>query len=250
MSGGETICFQKSAKLGDRETRAEGEAEISQVCRFCLDRSNALFRDLTEDELTKFGQLQIADVAVRAGDVLYRQGDAGQNVYMVRDGLIKLEQFLPDGSQRIVRLVRGGTAIALEVMLGSDYQHQAVALRRTRVCRISREVILKIQEETPRLHKQLMSFWHNSVLDADTWLTHLSTGSARVRMARLLLLLSEGEDSFEMLSREDIGAMLGITTETASRTIAEFRRLGAISSVAPRRFEADRSKLQELAGSI
>jgi len=241
-------CSAERNDLAGKEKRSEGDTEISQICRFCLNRANALFRDLTEEELSKFGQLQVGDLSFRSGEVLYRQGDEGQAVYMIREGLIKLEQFLPDGSQRIVRLVRGGSPIALETMVGSDYQHQAVALRHTRACRLPLDVLQKIQSETPRLHKQLMSFWHASVSDADTWLTHLSTGNARMRMARLLLLLSEGADEFGMLSREDIGAMLGITTETASRTIAEFRRLKAITPVAPRQFTADRIILTEIAG--
>lgn len=231
------------------QARFDGTTDLGQACRFCLRRGEALFRDLTEEELTRFGQMQIADLGFTPGDVLYRQGDPGQAVYMIRDGLVKLEQFLPDGSQRIVRLARGGAAIALEVLLEGDYEHQAVALQPTRVCRLPREVLLRIESETPRLHRQLMSFWHASVSDADTWLTLLSTGNARTRVARLLLLLSEDDEPFEMLSREDIGAMLGITTETASRTIAEFRRAGTLRPVGVRRFAVDRGVLAGISGT-
>jgi len=241
-------CNTKGEMLNNEDVRLDSGTEISQICRFCLNRENALFRDLTEAELLRFGQFQVGDLTFSAGETLYRQGDPASAVYMVRDGLIKLEQFLPDGSQRIVRLVKADMAIALEAMLGNECQHQAVALKKTKVCKITLDVLHRIESETPRLHKQLMTFWHTNVSEADTWLTHLSTGSARARMARLLLLLSDGVENFEMLSREDIGAMLGITTETASRMIAEFRRLGAISPFAPRRFTADRDLLLEISG--
>jgi CRP-like cAMP-binding protein len=227
----------------------EGLLEVEQACRDCLMRDAALFRDLTDDELQRFGQMSIGDLAFASGEVLYRQGDPGQAVFMIREGLVKLEQYLPDGSQRIVRLVRGGAALALEVLLDRDCEHQAVALKPTRVCRIPRDVLLRIESESPRLHRQLMAFWHASVTEADTWLTQLSTGSARVRVARLLLQLSEGGESFEMLSREDIGAMLGITTETASRTVAGFRRSGALRPAGVRRFVADRVALAAISGS-
>ncbi|MBN2752386.1 MAG: Crp/Fnr family transcriptional regulator [Rhodospirillaceae bacterium] len=232
------------------QSRFEGTTELAQACRVCLCRDTALFRDLSDEELTRFGQLQIIDVGFSPGDILYRQGDPGQAVFMIRDGLVKLEQFLPDGSQRIVRLVRGGTAIALEALLGTDCEHQAVALRPTSVCRLSCEVLQRIEGETPRLHRQLMAFWHASVAEADKWLTLLSTGSARVRVARLLLLLSDGEASFEMLSREDIGAMLGTTTETASRIIAEFRRDDVLRVVGVRRFTVNRTALMLISGPV
>ena len=53
-----------------------------------------------------------------------------------------------------------------------------------------------------------------------------STGaSARVRMARLLLHLRDNESNrIYNFSREDLGLMLGITIETASRIIAAFLR--------------------------
>jgi len=232
------------------QVRFDGTIDLGQACRFCVRRNVALFRDLTDEELSRFGQMQIADVGFVAGDVIYRQGDPGQAVYMIREGLVKLEQFLPDGSQRIVRLARGGAAIALEILLGEDCEHQAVALQPTRACRLPREILQRIEGETPHLHRQLMAFWHDSVSDADIWLTLLSTGSARTRVARMLLLLSEEDGTFEMLSREDIGAILGITTETASRTIAEFRRNGSLRPIGVRRFMVDRVALVEVAGLL
>ena len=36
------------------------------------------------------------------------RGDAGQHVLTIRGGLVKLVQYLPDGTQRIVRLLRHG----------------------------------------------------------------------------------------------------------------------------------------------
>lgn len=224
-------------------------ADNTLICRVCEKRDVALFRDLTEDEIARFGQLPIAVQSFAAGDVIYRQGDPGQAVFTIRTGLVKLEQYLPDGSQRIVRLARAGAAIALEALVDRDCEHQAVALRATEVCRIPRDVLLRIESETPSLHRRLMSYWHATVADADTWLTHLSTGNARARMARLLMLFAEVGEPFDLPSREDIGAMLGITTETASRTIAEFRRSGALLGHGSRRFSADREKLLAAAGN-
>ena len=69
--------------------------------------------------------------------------------------------------------------------------------------------------------------WQKSLSDADAWLTQLSTGPAKKRVANLLLRLRE-EDSTEcfLFSREDIGYILSITIETASRTISDLKRKG------------------------
>jgi CRP/FNR family transcriptional regulator len=63
--------------------------------------------------------------------------------------------------------------------------------------------------------------------ETEQWLVDLASSgvSARVRMARLLLRLRDGESQrIYNFSREELGLMLGITIETASRIIASFLR--------------------------
>jgi CRP/FNR family transcriptional regulator len=76
----------------------------------------------------------------------------------------------------------------------------------------------------------LLQRWQQLVDQADHFIVALSTGPAEARMARLLLTLACHSPHPEHLlpSREDMGALLGITTETASRVIAEFKRRGLL----------------------
>ncbi len=85
--------------------------------------------------------------------------------------------------------------------------------------------------------------------EADAWLTELSTGSARARIARFVLRMVNGskDSSCELFSREDMGAMLGITTETASRTVAEFKRQGFLKEISSNHFYAEVKKLRRIA---
>jgi DNA-binding MarR family transcriptional regulator len=55
------------------------------------------------------------------------------------------------------------------------------------------------------------------------------------------------EPDHPLLTREDMGAVLGITTETASRTIAEFRRKGLIELLEEHRFRCDTAALTRIA---
>ena len=93
-----------------------------------------------------------------------------------------------------------------------------------------------------------MTRWHQSLQEADVWLTQLSTGSAKVRVARFLLSLPENENGeIELFSIEDLGAMLGITPETASRIMAEFRRSGIIVDKGHNNFQCKVDALREIA---
>ncbi|MDX1812433.1 MAG: helix-turn-helix domain-containing protein, partial [Gammaproteobacteria bacterium] len=97
------------------------------------------------------------------------------------------------------------------------------------------------------LHQQLLNRWHNALNTADSWLTELSTGSAQVRVARLLIRLSECHQNtnYYLPSREDIGAMLGITTETASRITADFKRSGYIQNIGDKKIQVDVQALND-----
>lgn len=226
------------------EAAWQGKSE----CRGCSIRDLALFADLKEEDFSLV-HLPIDEISYEIGTSIYETGDAGVALFTIRTGLVKLVQYLPDGSQRIVRLLRPGGTLGLEVLLGKEYEHTAVVLHPTLTCHIPRDVVRRLSEQTPRLHHQLMSRWHQSVAQADEWLTELSTGSARARVARLLLhVMHDGtETDCNLFSREDVGAMLGVTTETASRVIAEFRRSGVIAEATGNHVHCDEMALKRIA---
>ncbi|WP_058558184.1 Crp/Fnr family transcriptional regulator [Thiohalocapsa sp. ML1] len=221
-----------------------GEAD----CRNCALRTAALFGGLTEAD---FDQIHdpIDQYDVKPGTALYKTGDVGDYMYTVRSGSIKLVQYLPDGSQRIVRIVRSTDVLGLEALLDEGYQHDAVALQRAEVCRFPTRVVRNLSRDNPRLHHELLTRWQRALNEADAWLTELSTGSARQRVARLLLRLVRDRETSEceLFSREDMGAMLGITTETASRTIAGFKRESLLVESRQNSFLLDIPNLRRIA---
>jgi len=162
---------------------------------------------------------------------------------------LKLVQYLPDGSQRIVRLIRTTDITGLESLVGQPYQHDAVVLQTTEVCSLPVSVVSRLSQENPALHRELLNRWQRALSEADAWITELSTGSARQRVARLLLrLVRESTPSTcELFSREDMGAMLAITTETASRTIAEFKRQSLLVETEQNCFLIDVPNLRRIA---
>jgi CRP-like cAMP-binding protein len=93
-----------------------------------------------------------------------------------------------------------------------------------------------------------MQRWQHSVSEADAWLTELSAGPAQTRVARLLLHLAETvqSDTIYLPSREDIGAMLGMTAETASRITAGLRRKHILGEIDQRHAKLDLAELETL----
>jgi CRP-like cAMP-binding protein len=221
----------------------QGEADCSR----CAIRNSVLFAGLEQSECERLHR-PIDDFILPPHSRLYRAGETAQYLYTIRKGLLKLVQYLPDGRQRIVRLLRDTDVTGLEALLGQPYQHDAIVLQQAEICRLPLEEVQRLDRENPKLHRELMTRWQRALDEADAWLTQLATGSARARMARLLLRLAhQDERPCELFGREDMGAMLGITTETASRIIAEFRRGGIIREAGGDTVECDIRALENIA---
>ncbi|WP_417845326.1 Crp/Fnr family transcriptional regulator [Thalassospira povalilytica] len=211
-------------------------------------RKFALFNNMTDEDF-KLVHMPVEDITLPKRGTLYNSGDQAQSIYTLRSGLVKLVHYLPDGNQRVVRLVRPGGTIGLEAIVSDCFTHHAEAIQDSQLCRIPIAVIEKLDRESPRLHKQVLNRWHQAVMDSDNWLTQMSTGTARERVARLCLFLNDPETgTCQLPGREDIGAMLGITTETASRIIADFRRADLLAFLSRNVFRLDLDGIREVAG--
>ena len=219
-------------------------------CLNCNIRQSVLFAGLVERDFNEIHR-PIDQLNYAAGATIYRTGEEGVSLFTIRTGLVKLAHYLPDGSQRIVRLLRKTDILGLECMQAEVYQHTAIALQPTEVCRLPAACVKRLLGSNQRLFHTLMAHWYRALSNSDRWITELSTGTARERAIRLLLWLSELEtgDSCSLFSREDLGAVLGLTTETASRTMAELKRQGLIHEYSPNRFSCDIVKLRQIVGT-
>ncbi|MEQ1667560.1 MAG: Crp/Fnr family transcriptional regulator, partial [Sulfuriferula sp.] len=204
-------------------------------CETCAVRNVVLFSDLPNDKLNHLLQ-PVDNYHFHPGAHLYDMGTTGSAVFTIRSGMVKLEHAMPNGALRVVRLLHIGDVVGLEALVGDSYHHTAVALSDVDICRITTQTIHDLDAHSPQLHAQLMLRWQISLDEADDFILQLSTGSATARLARLLLKLSAAgmNELFVPPSRDDIGAMLGVTTETTSRLMAEFNRQGWVRTAGDR----------------
>ena len=217
-------------------------------CLHCSLRQSVLFSGL---DVADFEHIHkpINQFVFQPGECLYRNGERGSNLFTIRSGLVKLVQILPDGAQRIVRLMRSTDIVGLEATLDQPYEHDAVVMQTTEVCCLPVGLVSTLTASNPRLHRELIKRWQRALKEADAWITELSTGNAKQRVARLLLRLARDEETSEceLFGREDMGARRGITTETASRTIADFKRKRLLVESRANHFVLDIPNLRHIA---
>jgi CRP-like cAMP-binding protein len=165
-----------------------------------------------------------------ARDVIYRQGESASLVYFIRSGLVKLVSYLVNGRARIVRLHGPGSLLGVSGLIDPVCEHTAVAIDDVEVECIPIRRLARLRVENPRLYALIAESWYNDLRDADTWITQFSTGSIRARVARLVNHLSSltgraGQTgSVALLTCSEMAAVLGVTPESVSRVLAEFKR--------------------------
>ncbi|WP_088283158.1 Crp/Fnr family transcriptional regulator [Ideonella sp. A 288] len=219
----------------------------ARVCMDCGVRRFALFGVLDAEELQHI-HYHIADITLEPGQPLYMASDHGTAAYTVREGVVRLERSSERGERRIVRLAGRSSLVGLEAMLGQTYAADAVACTTVRACRLPRMLVDELAREQPGLLRDLMKRWQGALDEADEWLTELSAGSARWRMLRLLLKLTEYDEPDGRIwlpTRQEMGAMLGMTIETASRLVSALKREGVIDTPDVRHARIDMPALLE-----
>ena len=217
-------------------------------CRECPISGSAPFCVLDAVDISELDQ-SIEHLAMKPHTLLYQTGARRQRLFLLREGAIKLAHYLGDGTQRIVRLVGSGDLIGLEALVGQPYQQDAIALQASNVCVLPVALVDHLSRTQPSLRNELMRQWQEALNQADYWLSHYSTGTARQRVARLLLSLAmpDFRGVVHLFGREDIGAMLGLSTETVSRVIAGLRRYGILREVKSNVFQVNECMLHEIA---
>ena len=127
-----------------------------------------------------------------------------------------------------------GDLFGMEALLGDHYSHSAIALTNIRLCRIPKNIISTLGEESPRLHRQIVKKWGEALSQAESWFSEINTGRIEIRLARFFLKLAKpsGNSAVSPLfKREDMGLMMDVKFETISRALASMSEQGLISNV-------------------
>ena len=220
-------------------------------CLACDGQENSFFAGLSPDAVAGL-HIDVVNTSCSSGAALYTRGEKAEDMWVLRTGVVKLLAQSWDGDARIVRVLKPGDVAGIEGLLAGTFAHTAIAVGEVHACRTPIRAVRQLCLEHASFQWNLMQRWQNTLQETEQWLVDMtSTGAAaRVRMARLLLHLRDGESNrVYNFSREDLGLMLGTTIETASRIIAAFLRERLLVRREPgsRFYDADIVRLEMVA---
>lgn len=192
-----------------------------------------------------------------AKEIIYCESDRADTVYIIRSGLVKMLSYLPNGRARIVRLHSKGAWIGLGGLLNHPCEHTAIAIGDVEVYGIPVSRFLTLKQHDPQHFFKLIEKLYEYLCQADMWISEFSTGAIKPRVARLINFLSDieyGESSalVDLLTVHEMADILGVTPESVSRILAEFKREDILhrldDGLSPELYQVDTQVLHAMAG--
>jgi CRP/FNR family cyclic AMP-dependent transcriptional regulator len=199
---------------------------------------NPLLRDLSE-YLSRDLFKGATPVRLRADQVLFHAGDAGDGCYRVDDGLLKVTMLSPCGSERILVFLGSGAVVGeLSMIDALPRSASVVAVRPAALGFLSRTAFDTFAEKHPELYKYLVTLLSARLRETDAAIAAGSFLPPEGRLACTLLELAGdfGQDLgskrtviCQKIGQSDLAAMAGVSRESVSRIINHWERRKMIS---------------------
>jgi CRP/FNR family cyclic AMP-dependent transcriptional regulator len=165
------------------------------------------------------------------GDVLFKEGDAAEYLYVVTKGRLAIAIANPiDHRETVVSLMEPGDLFGEMAMLDQGPRSaMARALEPSAVLAIPYDAVLTVFRKQPELLWGVTRLLAQRLRVMDEVLADSVFLDVTGRTAKRLLELSEGTDEFTLpVTQEELAGMVGASRERVNKAIASFIRLGWI----------------------
>jgi len=231
--------------------------DLVEDCKGCAMRKKSFFCQLSPSALQTLTNAKFTS-SYPAEAVLFVEGQAPRGVYMLCKGRVKLTMSSADGKTLIVRICEAGELLGLNAALsGEPYECTAEALQPCQVNFVRRDDFLKILRDYPEACVAAMKQLSTGCRQAFQEIRYLGLSrSASEKVAQFLLETSANAQQTEQgkrfhlgLTHEEISQIVGISRETVTRTMTEFKSKSLIATKGATVFIRNESALRAQAAA-
>lgn len=212
------------------------ELRIGRACSNCAGKFGDLFCACVLNAIK-------ADYSIRRfrpGTVIDMEGCKASFLGSIVDGVVSQEISLADGRIQGVALLSSPDVIGNHLQYNSKYTVTALSV--VEVCCISAGIFGKLLHDVPNFRLRFLEMKLEDLDRARNWLTVLGRRSPAARLAYFVVRVAHKvgfearcSDAAEIcvqlpITRERLGAFLGMSTETVSREFTHLERDGVLSA--------------------
>lgn len=174
---------------------------------------------------------------IRKKDMLFMEGDSPNFLYLVKSGKIKIFKSNEGGKEYIINIHKEGDYLGYVALLeDGKHKESAMAIENAEVALIPKLDFLQLLGTNHDVAMKFVKLMSSNFSEAEEKLLKLAYDSARKRVAEAIVFVSKkyhtegkSEISFTLL-RENISALSGISPESVSRNLTDFKEEGLITT--------------------
>ena len=208
-------------------------------CQDCHLGDLCVFGALEGNDITDFRSVRGPCSHVPSGTVLFTEGAPADVLFTIYDGWVLKYRHAENGGRHIVSVALPGDLVGEYSDNWSTWQYSAETLTDSKLCRINRARLVAFRQAHPQLAEATIRL---ARADERILLEHILSITRRTAHDGIIHLLLEiyfrlrqrdlASDATEVevpLTQEQVGDMLGLTTEYVNRRLSEINSEGMIS---------------------
>ncbi len=198
-------------------------------------RSCQLFVGLPAQDLADIAATTVVK-SLDKGDYLFREGDSAAGFYVVQSGSVNVHRVNTVGKEQSIHVFRAGESFAEAALASAQgYPADARSLESTQVLLVQKDGFLALLRKRPELALRMLSSMSSHLRVLVGQLEDLTLKDVETRLANWLVKQCPDPRSTQPvrielpMTKRVLAAELSTVSETLSRTLATFRKLGLLS---------------------
>ncbi len=208
------------------------------------------FKEVSEDRLASLAQL-FGQRSFTKGQTIISEGESGQNLYFVGEGVVKIFKTSAEGKEQIIKITRPGESFNdIAVFSGGPSPYSAQALGTTTLIYLihKNDLIAFMENNWKVVRNALETLAAQSRLLLDL-IEDLSFKNVIGRVAKILVEnSSHGGEGFQKLTQYEMAAMAGTAREVVGRSLKSLEDSGAVRLERHQIIIVNKDLLNQLAG--
>ena len=212
-----------------------GEAQMTTRAGRMMLQSSPLFRGLAPATLDRIAGLA-SQRAYRRGEIVFSAGDAGDALFGVVSGRIRISTGSADGREIFLNIMEPGDTFGEIALLdGGTRTAAATATEPSELVSIRREPLFRLLEGEPKAALELLRLCGERLRWTSGLLEDAALLDAPSRLAKRLLSLSElhGEvvdgGRKVRISQEELASFLGVSRQSVNEQLQEWKAKGWVA---------------------
>lgn len=201
------------------------------------EKFNKNFEDLeslinevkTNKDITVFSEHRTIK-KVQKKEHIYMEIDTPNYLYFIVKGKVKTFKTNELGKEFITEIYKEGDFFGYHALLDhSNHKESAVAIEDAEISPIPKNDFFQLLFSNNEISLKFIKLISNNLLEAESNLLKLAYNSARKRVAEALLFIyskyfpEDRENEYFPVARENISALAGISPESVSRNLTDFK---------------------------